>query len=133
MNGLVQTAIKATASPNMAVVWDDVEGQPSSADPAAPWARVRIMHTKGQQASLSGAQNIQRYVRGGIITVQLFTPTADAKVSHDQIVPIIMSGFEKGVTPGGILFRKVRFTEVGVSGDWSQTNIMADFEYDEYK
>lgn len=133
MSALMLAAIKASAFPTMPIVWDDVDDQPPHADPAAPWARFLIRHSKGRQASLSGAQATKRWIRGGLLVVQLFAPGGDGQRVGDELVSIILDAFEGGTTTGGVLFRNSRINEVGQSGGWHQVNIIVEFEYDEIK
>ena len=52
----------------------------------------------------------------------------------DQLATIVKDAFEGVATsPGRVLFRNVRYNEVGQDGQWFQQNVLADFEYDEVR
>ncbi len=119
------------------LVFDDAPGQParteSTASRVAPWARARVQHTTGRQASLSGANGVKRWERGGFLIVQLFTPMLEGQNLADSLGSIIRGAFEGYSTPSGVWFRNPRIQEVGSDGTWYQTNIFVDFQYDEVK
>lgn len=135
MNGVLKAAMDAAGSPinTIVLIWDDTLNDPEPPATPTPWARVSIRHNKGQQGSLSGALGKQRWVRSGFISVQLFTFAGKGNVVSDQIIAIIQTAYEGKTTVGGLIFRNVRFTEIGQSGPWLQVNITIDFEYDEIK
>ena len=121
-----------TASAN--VIWDDTRKEiPDGTDPAPTWARVQVRHVTAEQATLADATfGVRRYTNRGIVTVQLFTAGGrDGLKTADPIVTSIKGAFQGVSTPNGVWFRNVRTNEVGTDGPWFQTNILADFEYDE--
>ncbi|RKZ20191.1 hypothetical protein DRQ50_00095 [bacterium] len=130
--GTFQTAWLAdSVSQLLPVLYSDVSQEPPD---AGAWARVTINHTASRQATLSGETGARRYRRFGFVTVQLFTPTGEGLTLGDELTTIAVRAFE-GVTtaPGRVIFRNVRPIEVGQGGSWFQTNVLADFEYDEVR
>ena len=103
-------------------------------DPTTPWARVAVRHQDGAQVTLSNESGARRFRRFGVVTVQVFTIYGRNSGLHDDLVTIANNAFE-GVTtsPGRVIFRNVRINEVGQDGQWFQTNVLADFEYDEVR
>jgi hypothetical protein len=66
--------------------------------------------------------------------VQIFTFYGKGGSLSDDLATIAKNAFE-GVTtsPGRVIFRDVRSQEIGQEGQWFQTNVLADFEYDEIR
>ena len=118
-------------SAGLPVLYPDVADDPPD---AGSWARVTVRHSNGGQATLTGALGKRRYRYVGFIAVQIFVERADGEVSIDALAMIVKNAFE-GVTtsPGRVAFYRVRVNEVGQSGVWLQTNVLADFEYDEVR
>lgn len=110
--------------------WDRAQDPPTEGS----WARATVQHSTGRQATLSGATGERRFRSTGIITVQLFTVSDDGLVLSDALVQIVKNAFA-GVTtsPGGVHLRNVRPREIGHDGIWFNTNVLADFEYDEVR
>lgn len=116
------------------VIWDDTRKQiPDGQDPVLTWARAQVRHVTAEQAGLVDASSgVRRYTNRGIVTVQLFTAGGrDGLTTADPIVSSIKGAFQGVSTPNGVWFRNVRTNEIGNDGSWFQTNILADFEYDE--
>lgn len=97
------------------------------------WARVSVVHTTGEQATLSNHLGQQRFQRNGIFTAQVFSPIGTGLSIGDNLYKIVVDAFEGKASPGGVWFTNVSVNEIGPEGSWFQTNITADFEYDEQK
>lgn len=137
---LVKAATDAIAAfgvnPNESenVIWDDTRRDiPGEENPPATWARVTVRHLTSEQASLSDEAGVRRYTRRGQVTVQIFTPQGDGLVAADTIASAIQDAFLGVSTPNGVWFRSVRTNEVGIDGPWFQTNVLAEFQYDEVR
>lgn len=104
------------------------------ADPLTPWARATVVHQDGEQVTLSNESGARRFRRFGVVTVQVFTEWGKNTTLGPGLAKITSEAFE-GVTtsPGRVIFRNVRVNEVGQDGQWFQTNVLADFEYDEIR
>lgn len=101
-----------------------------------PYGRVIITHNPGVggESGLTGGTGTRRYLRTGVILVELFTPKGDGLALADQLVAIVARCFEGvDLVPSGVWFRGVRHTEVESDGAWAQTNVLATFEYDEVR
>jgi len=95
------------------------------------WARVTVRHASGNQATLSSGIGQRRFRHEGAVIVQIFTPFNDGMEDSDDLAAIAKQAFEGEVTsPGRVIFRRVRINEIGQDGQWFQTNVLADFEYD---
>ena len=123
--------VASSASQQLPVMWPDVDDDLPT---EGAWARVSINHGTGGQATLSGDTGKRRYRHTGFIVVQLFTTRGDGLVLNGQLCTIVKQAFE-GVTtcPGQVTFYRVRVREIGPDGQWFQTNVLADFEYDEVR
>lgn len=130
------------------VIWDDVRNErPGDQDmtdpvppaepepkipPALPWMRVLVQHGPGTQASLGSINGKRRQEMEGIVTVAVFTPHGAGQVRADEIVQVILDCWRTGgSTASGISFRNARFREISKNGPWMQTNVLADFLYDQ--
>ena len=111
--------------------WDRPDAEPPS---SGSWCRITVRHARGEQATLSGETGQREFEHGGLVTVQIFAESGEGGTESDQLAAIAKNSFE-GVTtsPGRVLFRNVRFNEVGQDGQWFQINVLADFEYDEVR
>ena len=107
--------------------WDIDQEVPGS----GAWVRITVRHATGGQATLSNEVGARRFRYTGTVFVQIFTPHADGMVISDDLAAIAMRAFEGEVTsPGRVIFRQVRLNEAGHDGQWFQSNVLADFEYD---
>ena len=98
------------------------------------WCRLVVAFTNSAQATLGGETGNRRFRRVGIVTVQIFTDFGDGQVTADRLAQIAVNAFEGEVTsPGRVIFRNVRAVDVGRDGPWTQTNVLAEIEYDEVK
>lgn len=139
MLGRLKEVVDAIAGPPgpLQLVFDDARADPPGTETppsrVGSWARARVQHTTGRQASLAGASGTKRWERGGFLIVQLFTPALDGQNLADSLGSIILGAFEGYSSPSGVWFRNPRMNEVGKDGAWYQTNLFVDFQYDEVK
>lgn len=120
-------------STGVLVRYPDAPSDPPSTQ--VPWVRMTVQHNPtGGQVTLRGAIGERRFRRFGIVTVQVFTIFGEGMVLADRLSEIVQGAFE-GVrtSPGGVIFRAVNAVEIGKSKEWFQTNVLAQFEYDEVK
>lgn len=96
-----------------------------------PHIRVFTDHTMERQKTLGGPGQ-RRYRVHGIFTAQIFTPAGDGQKTSDLISGVVKGAF-RGVSVGldAIEFRNVRVVDVGNAEAFQQTNVQAEFEYDE--
>ncbi len=120
---------------NFVVLWPDRPGQSPVSDSSSPksWARVTIQHGLRRQSTLSGGAGNRRFTASGVVTIQLFSPASDGLQDQDTKAQALRNAFEGVSTPNGVWFRNARSNEVGQDGAWHQTNVLADFEYDEVR
>lgn len=126
------TAWNAQTPPIPLLRFEDVKSETPSGN--VPWAKVWVKHDpKFRQATLGGKGN-RRFRRTGVVTVQIFTPSGEGLTNNDIFAKIALDAFE-GESTGAdaIEFRNAGSQEIGQDGPWYQTNVTADFEYDEVK
>lgn len=113
--------------------------RPSAAEPIPPtdaqrpWIRVRLRHTGGRQVTLANDVGSRRFRRFGLLMVQIMSPSGSGLVSPHSHAILIVDALEGMATPHDVLIRNVRISEVGSDGQWYQTNVFADIEYDAVK
>lgn len=98
-----------------------------------PWARVTVQHIGSLQGSLAGSHGTRRWTRNGIVTVQIFTAFGTGLSLSDKLAMIALGAFEGKETASHVWFRNVRPEEIGQDGVWFQTNVIAEFTYDEVR
>lgn len=132
MLGVLKTAWDAGgASAGLPVLYWDTEG---SIPTSGAWARATIRHATGGQATLSSSVGTRRFRHTGTVTVQIFTPHNEGGTLSDDLTDIVENAFEGTTTsPGRVIFFNVRTNEIGQHGQWFQTNVLADFEYDKIR
>lgn len=104
--------------------YDDVA---KDAPSAVSWARVTVRHNTGGNDGIGNRLRI----RTGTVTIQIFTTFGEGLASVDVLGKVAVDAFHGKATSGGAWFRNVRLNEVGQDGKWFQTNVLADFEYNE--
>jgi hypothetical protein len=118
-----------TTSADVPVLYSD---QPQEVPDSGAWARITVRHLAGGQVTLSNSSGSRRFRHEGTIFVQIFTPFNDGMELGDDLAMIAQRAFEGEVTsPGRVIFRRVRINEIGQDGQWFQTNVLVDFEYDD--
>ena len=87
--------------------------------------------TNEVQKSLGEVGN-RRFRVYGMVMVQVFTKYGTGQVTADLISGVVKGAF-RGVNTGAdaITFRNARVVDVGHSGPYLQTNVFAEFDYDE--
>lgn len=139
MIGLIRTAWLADPlSDDLVLLYSDVNDEPPAAPAAGTssppsWARVTVTHGPRGQGSLADHEGKRRYTAVGLIIIQVFTPSGNGLSISDDLCKILEDALDGAVTPSGVWFRNVRSSEIGKSGPWFQTNVVAEFEYDEIK
>lgn len=113
------------------VFWDNLDkGVKPPQDRA--WFRIVVRHTNGEQTTLQEPGS-RRFSREGLVTVQIFTPAgARGLTLVDRLGTMATNAFE-GRQADGVWFRNVRLNEVGNTDAWFQTNVIAEFYYEQTK
>lgn len=99
---------------------------------ATTWARIRIRHDQGEQATLGGPAT-RRFNKQGSVIVSIFTPVSTSlDTSKGEALAILAkTAFEGKATPSQVWFRDVTINEIGVEESWFQIDVIASFNYDE--
>lgn len=126
-----KTAWDAQTPPIPLLIFDDAKQDIPSG--GTPFARITVRHNLVEQATLGGIGG-RRFRRFGIVAIEIYTPAGEGLTDADKFAKVALDAFE-GKNTGGdaIEFRNTRVNEVGQDGPWFQTNVLADFEYDEVK
>lgn len=127
--GCLKAAVEASALPTLPIYYPD--SVKTSPDGNTNHIRAFMDLTTERQVAV-GAHQQRRYRVYGIVTVQCFTTYGDGQTSADQISGIVKGAF-RGVNTGAdaITFRNARVVDVGKDGPYLQTNVIAEFDYDE--
>lgn len=113
------------------LLWPNKDAEVPSGQDA--WGRATLQHTDGGQGSLAGDSGKVRWTRVGILTVQVFVPSGEGLSQETSVSKIVMDAFEGKKSARGVWFRRVRAREIGPDGQFFQTNVIVEFEYDEIK
>jgi len=100
---------------------------------AATWARIRIRHEQGEQATLGGPAT-RRFNKTGSVIVSIFTPVSSSLDTSkaESLALLAKTAFEGKATPSQVWFRDVTINEIGVEESWFQVDVIATFNYDEF-
>lgn len=107
-------------------VADQIEGDD-------PWIRPTFRHGPSNQATLANDRGSRRFRRNGVFNIQVFTEPGLGLSRSLEMARIILNAYEGETSPGGIIFRNVTINEVGKRGNFYQSNVVGNFEYDEIK
>jgi hypothetical protein len=132
--GVITAAALAAGIAQDRIVYDDKAGRkPESDSPSLlPWLRVLFRHAGSDQRSLTGDLGRVRFVRGGTLTVQIFTPGGDGLASADTLSAALLASVEGKTTAGGVQFFEATANGIGPDGPWFFTLMTARVEYDEF-
>lgn len=136
MEGVVDTvvaawnALQSGTANDVTVVKDDTD-KDAPVD-FSPYCRVTIKHNVNKH-TLADESMRRRYDRRGTMIVQSFFKFGDGFTLADAFVKLLADATEGHRTVNGVAFQRVRWNEVGKSGRYSQTNLVAEFQYDEIK
>lgn len=100
-------------------------------DARTAWARLTIQANDGNQETLGRATN-RRFVKRGVLFVQVFTITDGATNENDGLVQECLDLFE-GVGLSGLYFNNGRIRTIGPTDKYYQQNVVFDFTYYEIK
>ena len=104
--------------------------QPSS---EVPFTYVSVKFVDGFSAGMGASSGQRMFRRTGFVMVQLFCQSGKGLSESLQMAKVIADAFEGKCSPGNVWFRSVVPKDMGQDGDFRQTNIVIDFEYDEIK
>lgn len=127
--GCLKAAIDASAYSSIPIYYPDrVKSSPNGDD---EHMKAYVDLTNEVQKSLGEVGN-RRFRVYGMVMVQIFTKYGSGQVNADLISGVVKGAF-RGVNTGAdaITFRNARVVDVGHSGPYLQTNVFAEFDYDE--
>ena len=127
--GTLKDAMAASAYSTIPIYYPDVVKD--SPDGDDEFLRAFVDLTNEVQKSLGETGN-RRFRVYGMVMVQIFTKYGRGQVNADLISGVVKGAF-RGVNTGAdaITFRNARVVDVGHSGPYLQTNVFAEFDYDE--
>jgi hypothetical protein len=96
----------------------------------APFARVAVIHSSGVQDTLN-APGSRRYLTGGLVQVQIFTPAGDGSTLGDQLVEIVKAALRSTGTTSAVWFLDITPNDLGRDGPWDMQTVEARFRYQE--
>lgn len=126
MCGIFLDAWSGAGQNTSTVRWDDKAGTVPDAQVA--WARVTIKHNDGPVRAFGAGGAL--YSNTGTLFIQVFTPVGDANQQAYDLAYAVVTAFRRSRNLG-VAFRNPHLKEVGVSGAFEQTNVIADFSYDD--
>ena len=132
--GLAKTAMDAAVAFDTVVkIYQDTEKPPPD-DGTTSWVEITVLHNpNGQQATLGGAATGRSFQRTGMVVIKVHTPARDGLITSDALCTILLDAYEGKTTTSDVRFRDAGVIEVGTEGKYHQTNVIASFEYEEYK
>lgn len=111
-------------------VYDDIPGQKPTS--ATVWARATIRHATGGQRSIGGDVGSRRFSYEGTVIVQVFAPVGDGSTACYQAAALVRDAYCDARHPR-IRYQDVRLNEIGQSGSFTQTNVLATFSYEDMR
>lgn len=118
--------------PDWTVLYQDsTKAQPKAAADGRcpPWARAVMKHDNDSESTIGG----RRVCYTGEVTIQLFTPLGDGLSMSDVVSKTLVSALQDQSTMLGVTLRRARAVEIGDDGPSYQVNVVAVFEYEEYR
>ena len=107
--------------------------RPPPVDPFPPvgatWARVHLTDNEGEQIGFGPAEG-RRYRSMGVLTVQIFAPKGSGRSIPQALAQTVLGAFRGKTTAGGLEFFRHRARDIGPDGDWWQTNVIVEYQYD---
>ncbi len=109
------------------VIYGDDAPEETPSD--AAWVRFNINHNDGKQATM-GSPGANEFRHIGIITIQIFTPEGKYAIRNKELTNSALEIYQ-GIEDSGITYYNVRPDKIGNDGfGWYQTNVIAEFRYD---
>lgn len=98
-----------------------------------PYARIKLVHAKGTQESLSDENGVRSWGRIGLIFVQCFgaTPGGRALEDAEYMGQVAQRAYQGKQSESCIWFRNATVTEIGATDGWYQVNMVTQFDYTE--
>lgn len=114
------------------VAFDNQNFVPPTVGAAVKWYRLSIQFVDGAQDSFGSVVGSRKFLKSGILTIQVFTEIDSATNLNDAQCQLVQDLFE-GVRVGDIWFLNggIRFS--GSDGDWYQQNVVFDITFEDVK
>lgn len=103
--------------------------KPFTAPENASWARVTVKLAGRAPRGMGDAK--KKYVAFGTFCIQLFSVQGDGLTANDTLADNTVLNLES-VVSSPITYRNIRAVDIGPDGAFTQTNIYADFEYEDH-
>ena len=107
------------------------ENEKSAYAGSVSWVRLTVRNLAGAQETL-GPKPHRKYVRAGMIIVQVFTPMNTGMSQAGTLAEAAKAIFE-GESFSGIWCQNARIRDTGNDGKWQQTSVEVDIVYFETK
>lgn len=117
------------------VDWPNVSDRDSVtklSDGNVAYVAFHVLHENSDQVSLGETGN-RVFTREGQLIAQLFVPAGKRGLDEASLLAKAAVDAFEGITFEGVRFHRVSAKTAGLNGNWFQTNISADFEFDEVK
>lgn len=133
--GMIRTGLlanPATAGLVPSTRWDDVDGDRPGHDARGlpiDWLRVTVVHFTAETETIGRGMGLGKEQHTGQVVVQVFSKPGHRGDTVAQAVKRIMQ--RQRITGIDGWFTGVRAVEIGTSGSWSETQVIAPFRYTE--
>jgi len=130
---VINTAwLAASVSSSIPMHWDDVKADKPGEDAITSRAPSYAKTTVRTIGSPQTTQGRRRFETTGTVTVQIFTPFGDGNTLGDALAQVILNALRSHVgSPAGLSFFDIDPNEIGETGPWFQTNVVASIRYQE--
>ena len=91
------------------------------------WMRYNILFNEGNQDTL-GRQPNRRFIKIGLITIQVFTPMNKGTNLNDTICELVQEN-QDAITLDELWTYNGRIQTVGNDGEYYQQNVVVEFEF----
>ena len=108
---------------------DKEDGRPT--DGTSPWAELAFSDSLSQVGGFAAEGQRRLYERFGTLTLAIYTPRGDGYTLGHSLARVVTEGLEAYCSSNGVIFRKVLAARIGRSGNYSQINVTAEYEYNE--
>ncbi len=92
------------------------------------WVRLTILFNDGNQDSLGKVGN-RKYVKRGLIFVQVFTPINKGTNTNDDLCNSSLNLFD-GVRISDLWMYNGKINTIGPDGEFYQQNVVVEFEFE---
>lgn len=119
-----------STNPTYPVVWTNKTPEVEVMKQGNPWAFVKIVHSKGRQKTLAGADGKKLWGNTGQFICEISSKSGTGVNQAGGLVSLVEAAF-KAKTVDGVTFRSIQSRENGMRGNWFLVTVTVDFEYDE--